>query len=54
MQSAFRFQPVGRRSLWFFNSLVHLRVSAEDGYDGISVLEHVAPHGEFAADPYPS
>lgn len=46
MQSAFRFQPVGRRSLWFFNSLVHLRVSAEDGYDGISVLEHVAPHGD--------
>lgn len=46
MQSAFLFQSVGRRSLWFFNSLVHLRVSAEDGNDGMSVLEHVAPHGD--------
>ena len=31
--------------LWFQNSLVTIRVSAADGEDGISVLEHCVPYG---------
>jgi quercetin dioxygenase-like cupin family protein len=31
--------------LWFQNSLVTVRVSMSEGQDGISVLEHFAPHG---------
>lgn len=46
MQTAARSQSVDHRSLWFFNTLVHLRVSAADGNDGISVLEHHLPHGD--------
>jgi quercetin dioxygenase-like cupin family protein len=32
--------------LWFVNTLVTVRVSHEDGQDGISVLESVAPYGD--------
>jgi len=31
--------------LWFQNSLVTIQVSASDGQDGISVLEHLVPYG---------
>jgi len=31
--------------LWFLDSLVTIRVSASDGPDGISVLEHCMPYG---------
>jgi uncharacterized cupin superfamily protein len=31
--------------LWFQNSLVTIRVSAADGQDGISILEHLVPYG---------
>jgi quercetin dioxygenase-like cupin family protein len=31
--------------LWFQNSLVTIRVSASDGQDGISILEHLVPYG---------
>jgi mannose-6-phosphate isomerase-like protein (cupin superfamily) len=31
--------------LWFLDSLVTIRVSASDGSDGISVLEHLMPYG---------
>ena len=31
--------------LWFQNSLVTIRVSALDGKDGISILEHRVPNG---------
>jgi quercetin dioxygenase-like cupin family protein len=31
--------------LWFLDSLVIVRVSASDGQDGISILDHRAPHG---------
>ncbi len=31
--------------LWFQNSLVTVRVSASEGHDGLSVLEHRVPHG---------
>jgi hypothetical protein len=34
------------RRIWFLNSCVTVRVSYEDGSDGISVLEHQAPHGD--------
>ena len=33
-------------SLWFLNTLVRVRVSEREGSDGISVLEHRAPHGD--------
>ena len=32
--------------LWFLNSEVTIRVSHLDGSDGVSVLEHRAPHGD--------
>ena len=32
--------------LWFLNTRVTIRVSYTDGADGISVLEHWAPHGD--------
>jgi len=32
--------------LWFLNTLVTVRVRHEDGRDGISVLESVAPHAD--------
>ena len=31
--------------LWSLNSLVTLRVSSEDGSDGLSLLENLAPRG---------
>ncbi len=31
--------------LWFQNSLVTIRVSASECQDGISILEHLVPHG---------
>jgi len=34
------------RHLWFLNTEVTIRVSHRDGSDGISVLEHRAPHGD--------
>ena len=35
-----------RRSLWFLDTHVTIRVSARDGEDGISILEHRASHGD--------
>jgi quercetin dioxygenase-like cupin family protein len=32
--------------LWFFNALVTVRVSCEEGSDGISVMETLVPHGD--------
>ena len=32
--------------LWFLDTLIAVRVSKEGGSDGISVLEHRAPHGD--------
>jgi quercetin dioxygenase-like cupin family protein len=34
------------RGLWFLSGRVWIRVSCGDSADGISVLEHEAPHGE--------
>src|SRR5688572_772682 len=34
------------RHLWFLNGRVEIRVSCEEAADGISILEHQAPHGE--------
>jgi quercetin dioxygenase-like cupin family protein len=34
------------RNLWFLNTHVTIRVSARDGSDGISVLEHHARQGD--------
>jgi quercetin dioxygenase-like cupin family protein len=34
------------KHLWFLNTLVTVRVSQSDGQDGISILEHRAPHGD--------
>jgi mannose-6-phosphate isomerase-like protein (cupin superfamily) len=36
----------GLRGPWFLNTRVTIRVSYTDGADGISVLEHWAPHGD--------
>lgn len=33
-------------NLWFLNTWVTIRVSGSDGQDGISILEHRAPHGD--------
>jgi quercetin dioxygenase-like cupin family protein len=32
--------------LWFLDTLVIIRVSHREGSDGISILEHSAPHGD--------
>jgi quercetin dioxygenase-like cupin family protein len=32
--------------LWFFNSLITVRVPHDEGEDGISVLEHAVSHGD--------
>jgi quercetin dioxygenase-like cupin family protein len=32
--------------LWFLDTLVTLRATSEEGSDGLSVLEHLAPRGE--------
>ena len=37
---------ISTSSLWFLNTLVSVRVSASDGQDHISVLEHRAPYGD--------
>jgi mannose-6-phosphate isomerase-like protein (cupin superfamily) len=34
------------KQLWFLNALVTVRVPHDEGEDGISVLESLAPHGE--------
>jgi quercetin dioxygenase-like cupin family protein len=34
------------RSLWFLNTHVTIRISSQDGSDGISVLEHRASQGD--------
>ena len=34
------------RHLWFLNTEVNIKVSHLDGSDGVSVLEHRAPHGD--------
>jgi quercetin dioxygenase-like cupin family protein len=34
-----------RAQLWFLNSLVTIRVSSEQGSDGLSMLESLAPRG---------
>ena len=42
MQAKF---PAGQQ-FWFLNTRVVVRISFEQGHDGISVLEHWAPHGD--------
>jgi len=37
---------MSRKGIWFLNTLVHIRVSQQDGKDGISVLEHRAPYAD--------
>ena len=32
--------------LWLLNTLVTIRVSAADGQDGVSILEHRVPQGD--------
>jgi quercetin dioxygenase-like cupin family protein len=34
------------KQLWFLDTLVTVRVAHDDGADGISVLESLAPHGD--------
>jgi quercetin dioxygenase-like cupin family protein len=34
------------KGIWFFNTLVHVRIAASEGNDGLSVLEHRAPFGD--------
>ena len=34
------------RHMWFLDTEVTIRVSHQDGSDGVSVLEHRAPHGD--------
>ena len=36
---------VSARHLWFLDTEVIIKVSHQDGSDGVSVLEHRAPHG---------
>lgn len=33
-------------SLWFLNTLVNIRVPNSTGADGITIMEHHAPHGD--------
>ena len=37
---------VTHRDLWFLNTLVTVHVAYNEGADGISLLEHRAPHGD--------
>ncbi|HEX5411572.1 MAG TPA: cupin domain-containing protein [Terriglobia bacterium] len=37
---------MSKKGIWFLNSLVYIRVSQQDGQDGISVIEHRVPHGD--------
>ncbi len=39
-------EPADHRNLWFLNTSVTIRVSAQDGSDGIAVLEHRASRGD--------
>ena len=32
--------------LWFLATSVSIRVSCDDGHDGVSILEHLVPHGD--------
>ncbi len=34
------------RGIWFLNNLVHVRIAASEGIDGLTVLEHSAPFGD--------
>ena len=34
------------KQFWFLNSFVTVRVSNSEGQDGISVLDHLVPHGD--------
>jgi mannose-6-phosphate isomerase-like protein (cupin superfamily) len=34
------------RGIWFLNTLVHVRIAASEGNDGLTVLEHSAPFGD--------
>lgn len=38
--------PAGQASLWFLNALVRVRVSCNEGTDGLSVIEFRVPHGD--------
>jgi len=38
-------RPPTANQLWFLDSLVTIRVSASDGKDRISILEHFVPYG---------
>jgi mannose-6-phosphate isomerase-like protein (cupin superfamily) len=40
--------PAAPEQLWFLNTLVIVRVPHDGGEDGISVLDHIAPHGDSA------
>lgn len=46
MQPALATKTEDQRDLWFFDTLVHIRVAETDANDSISVLEHRAPHGD--------
>jgi len=46
MQPALAIETDDCRVLWFFDTLVQVRVSEADGHDAISVLEHRAPYGD--------
>lgn len=35
-----------KKYLWFLNTLVHIRISQQDGSDSISILEHKAPYAD--------
>src|SRR5258706_9152276 len=44
-QAAPMTKTVPANQLWFLDSLVTIRVSASDGQDRISILEHFVPYG---------
>jgi len=45
MQPAPQDATLDRDRIWFLDTLVHVRVSAQDGADGMSVLEQLVPRG---------
>jgi quercetin dioxygenase-like cupin family protein len=45
MQPALQAVALDRDRIWFLDTLVHVRVSAEDSADGVSVLEHLVLQG---------
>jgi len=46
MQPALAIHADDHRDLWFFDTLVNIRVAEADGDNGLSVLEHRARHGD--------